>query len=616
MRLDETTSPADLKAMPEEELAALAAEIRSRIVSVVGRNGGHLASNLGAVELTIALHRVFDSPREPLFFDVGHQCYAHKLLTGRAGKFDTLRCFSGISGFPSPAESPHDPAVAGHSGSALSLALGMAAAREAAGSSDKVVAVIGDASLNNGITLEALNSTAHGGRNLIIVLNDNRMSITRSVGALRKCLNRLISGSGYNRIRSGLKQILRGHARGFKLLRGAKEVAKRLLFPPGAWFGELGLRYFGPVDGHSIEDLIRILERMRTLEGPLLLHVVTEKGRGCEFARREPTRYHGVRGYSLPEGTPPPAVPGFSAAFGNALCAMAEKHPDVVAVSAAMMPGVGLAEFARRFPGRCCDVGIAEEHAVIFSAGLALAGKRPVCAIYSTFMQRSLDCVYHDVALGNLPVIFVLDRAGAVADGPTHHGIYDPGFLRALPNLVVMSPAGVAELAAMLDFAYGLNSPVVLRYPSSSGVDPDPAPDEALELGRARVVLRGNETAPVIWSLGAELVTAMEAAALWRERFGEDCTVVDTRFLKPFDAELARSFSPRPILALEDGACCGGLFSALAEALVREPGSRVIPFNWPDQVLPHGEVAKLRTRYGLSAADIVSRAAEVLVKKQ
>ena len=303
MLLERIHSPADLKALPGSELPALAAEIRARIVETVGSNGGHLASNLGAVELTIALHRVFDSPREPLFFDVGHQCYTHKLLTGRADRFGTLRRFGGMSGFPAPSESEHDPAVAGHSGSALSLALGVAAARRCAGNADKVVAVLGDASLGNGITLEALNSTAHGGKNLVIILNDNRMSITPCVGALRRSLNRIITGSRYNRLRRTLKHALEGHSRGFRLLRGFKETLKRLILPPGAWFGEMGVRYFGPVDGHSLPELLRMLARIRELEGPLLLHVVTEKGRGCGFASREPTRYHGVGGYSLPDGT-------------------------------------------------------------------------------------------------------------------------------------------------------------------------------------------------------------------------------------------------------------------------------------------------------------------------
>lgn len=612
---DGLKSPADLKALPECELPGLAAELRKRIVDVVGSNGGHLASNLGAVELTIALHRVFDSPREPIFFDVGHQCYAHKLLTGRAAEFATLRRFGGLSGFPSPAESIHDPAVAGHSGSALSLALGMAAAREAAGERSKVVAVLGDASLSNGITLEALNSTCRGGKNLVIILNDNRMSITPCVGALRRTLNRLITGSNYNRLRRALKHILMGHTRGFRLLRGFKETLKRLIMSPGAWFGELGVRYFGPVDGHSIPELVRMLERVRGLDGPVLLHVVTEKGRGCEFARREPTRYHGVGGYSLPDGVLPTSAPGFSAAFGRAVCALAEAHPEVVAVSAAMLPGTGLLEFSRRFPDRCYDVGIAEEHAAVFSSGLALAGRRPICALYSTFMQRALDCVCHDAALGKIPVIFALDRAGAVADGPTHHGIYDPGFLRQLPNLTIMDPATEAELAEMLEFAYRLNAPAVIRYPGRGrGVGELPA--EPLELGRAQVVAEGDPNAPVIWSLGAELATATEVAALWKARFGESCMVVNARFLKPFDAELARRFAARPVISIEDGACCGGLFSALAEALADTPRSRVLPFRWPDAVLPHGAPEDLRAGFGLSAEDIVVQAARTLVKER
>jgi 1-deoxy-D-xylulose-5-phosphate synthase len=615
MYLENISSPADVKKLPASALGDLAAEIRERIIRVVGGNGGHLASNLGAVELSIVLHRVFDSPGEPIFFDVGHQAYTHKLLTGRADKFDTLRLSGGLSGFPSPGESPHDPAIAGHSGTALSLALGVAAARAAAGGERKVVVVLGDASLNNGITLEALNSTARGGRNLIIVLNDNRMSISGGVGALRRSLNRLIAGRRYNSFRLGVKRALRDHEHGSRLVRRIKDIFRKLLFSPGMWFSELGIRYFGPVDGHSIGELTRMLTRLRDLEGPLLLHVVTEKGHGCGFAVKSPTLYHGVRGYSLPDGKVPSGGATFSKAFGAALCELAEEHPEVVAVSAAMISGTGLAEFQKRFPDRCYDVGIAEGHAAVFSAGLAGAGKRPVCAIYSTFMQRALDCIYHDVVLGGLPVIFCLDRAGVTADGPTHHGIYDPGFLRALPNITIMDPATAGELAAMLKFAYELKSPCVLRYPSGAPVAEELLPAEPLTCGRAQIVAGGDVDAPVLWSLGAMLSTALEAAKLWKKRFGKACTVINARFLKPFDVESARSFASRLQLAIEDTACCGGLFSALAEALAMSPGARVFACNWPDRVICHGPVAANVAACGLSAEAIVDRAAEILVKR-
>ena len=614
MYLEKINGPRDLHGLSPEELEALAAEIRERIVAVVAENGGHLASNLGTVELTIALHLVFDSPREPVFFDVGHQCYTHKLLTGRVPEFSTLRRTGGLSGFPHPGESPHDPAFAGHSGSALSLALGVAAAQTAAGSSAKVVAVLGDASLNNGITLEALNSTADGGKNLIIVLNDNRMSITKSVGALRKCLNRIVSSRRYNRLRRGIKDALSEHRHGFRIASWFREELKRLFFPPGAWFEELGLRYFGPVAGHSLAELIPMLERMKKLDGPLLLHVVTEKGHGCGFAAKNPTDYHGVKGYSMPDGELKPSRPGFSAAFGNALCKLAEEHSEVVAVAAAMLPGVGLAGFAKRFPDRCYDVGIAEEHAAIFSAGLALAGKRPVCAIYSTFMQRALDCVAHDAVLGKVPVIFALDRAGAVADGPTHHGIYDPGFLRGLPGLTIMDPADEDELAAMLEFAYTLNAPAVIRYPSGGGAR-HRTQAGPLVLGRARIVADGDAGAPVLWSLGAELDTAVQTAEFWKEKYGEACTVVDARFLKPFDAGLARKLAERPMVTIEDGAACGGLFSALAEALAPVAGTKILSVSWPDRTIPHGNVAELRRMYGFGAPEICARMAAEFGKR-
>lgn len=606
-------SPEELRRLPERELPAAAAELRREILESVSRNGGHLASSLGAVELIVALHRVFDTPREKVFFDVGHQAYAHKLLTGRREGFARLRRSGGVGGFPHPAESPADPAVAGHAGVALSEALGYAAA--APDDPEKVIAVVGDGAAGNGITFEALNQVAEspGRRRLILILNDNRMSISGNVGTLSRLLNRVIAAASYNRFRSALKRLLAPLPRLKWLFTRIYEAGKSVFLPPAVLFETFGFRYFGAIDGNDLGQLLPTLRRLRRIEGPVLLHVVTQKGHGVEFACADPTRYHGIAGCDPETGIMSgSAGGGFSAAFGRAMERLAGERDDLVAVCPAMIEGTGLSRFALRYPARCFDVGIAESHALTFAAGLAIGGKRPVCAFYDTFLQRALDSVYHDIALASLPVIIAVDRAGAVPDGPTHHGIYNCGFLRAIPNITLIAPSGEAEIEPALRFALDLAAPVILRYPRGKGAAA--REDVPFRMGRAVIRRAGGEDSPVIWGCGAEVETALRAAespALqpW------NCTVVDARFLKPFDRELARSFAARRQFAIEDHCVSGGLASALREALDDMPHRTIHAFGWgDDRPIPHGEVPLLRAADGLTAGQIAEKIADICKK--
>ena len=604
--------PAVLRQLPERELTQVADQLRQEILTTVSRNGGHLASNLGTVELTVALHRVFDTPREKIFFDVGHQSYAHKLLTGRREKFDRLRQADGPSGFANPAESPYDPAVSGHAGVALSEAMGCAAA--APNAPEKIIAVVGDGAIGNGTTFEALNQVANcpGRRRLLLVLNDNRMSISENVGTLSNLFNQLIAAGPYNSLRRKVKRLLKPVPPLKGLFTKLNDAGKSVILPPSALFETFSFRYFGPVDGHDLGRLIATLRRLRALEGPLLLHVVTEKGHGVDFASAAPTRYHGISSCDPESGEMKSSGGGFSAAFGAALEKLAEEIDDLIAVCPAMLEGTGLSGFAKKFPKRCFDVGIAEGHAVTFAAGLAVGGKRPVCAFYDTFLQRALDHVYHDIVLNRLPVVIAADRAGAVPDGPTHHGIYSPGFLRTLPYLSIVCPSCESEMEAALRFAVDLASPVILRYPRGGSARQFEAIPFAL--GRAVIRREGTDDAPVIWSCGAEVATACQCAELLAEE-GLDCTVADARFLKPFDRELARSFADRPQFVIEDNCVSGGLASALREALDGIAHRAITAFGWSDEEpTPHGEVAKLRDNAGLRPDRIAREIADICKK--
>lgn len=617
--LSRINSPADLKSLDIRELGPLSEEIRAELLRVVALNGGHLASNLGVVELTVALHYVFDSPTDKLIWDVGHQGYVHKLLTGRRKEFESLRKYRGCAGFLSRQESEHDVFGAGHAGTAISAALGLAAARDARHGQEKVVAVVGDGSLNCGISLEGLNNIHDNTRNFIIVLNDNKMSISENVGAIPRCLNRIISGRSYNRFKAMAKVMLNRLPHGGEIRRTISrlEEATKSLFVPGVLFEELGIRYLGPIDGHDFYELVRTLEAVRDYNRPVLVHVITEKGRGYDHAERAPEKFHGMGSFDPSTGNANQERPAadFSGAFGNAVLKLAERNGDVAAVTAAMCSGTGLKNFAEKMPARFYDVGIAEEHALVFAAGLAAGGMRPVVAIYSTFMQRGLDNVFHDICLQGLPVIMCQDRSGVVEDGPTHHGIYDLGFLLQIPGLTVMQPMDESELHSMLFAAYELAAPVVIRYPKGSSgrqYEPDMEP-ERIDYGRPSLARGGHDA--VIWAVGNEVSMALAAAGRLEREHQLDVAVVNTRFLKPFDREkLLEMASKMPVVTLEDNHIGGGLGGIVDSVLSGVKHRGVSHLGWGDQFVPHGELEKLRHAYGMDEDAIVKRISEFIRK--
>lgn len=603
-----------LRALSPEELPEFADTLRAKIIDSVSRNGGHLASSCGCVELIVALHRVFRTPEEKIFFDVGHQAYAHKLITGREDGFERLRQHDGISGFTAPWESEFDPAVSGHAGTALSAALGHCAAEP--DSDNKVIAVIGDGAMGCGVTLEALNhaATLRGSRRLIVILNDNRMSISGNVGMLSKALNRVMAAKSYNKFRKTLKELLSPLPRLKNLFSRLDEAGKSVLLPPAFLFETLGFRYFGAVNGNDLGALVPMLERLRKIDGPILVHVITQKGYGCEFAAAEPTKYHGISGCDPDTGELKSSQSGgFSAEFGKAMLKLAQEDPDLLAVSPAMLEGTGLTGFSEKYPERCFDTGIAEEHALTFASGLAAAGKHPVCAFYDTFLQRALDGVYHDAALANLPLVIAVDRAGAVMDGATHHGIYNCSFLRAIPNVTVMTISSPPEMYEALKFALSLKSPVVLRYAKNSGTPCGSG--EPFRLGEAVIRRHGNSGMPVIWASGSEIATALKTAELLEESCGMNSTVIEARFLKPFDRNTAMIFAAERHFTIEDHSLSGGLYSALSETLSEVPNGGVHGFGWSaEKVIAHGSTEQLKNEAGVTAEKIARKIARIYKK--
>ncbi len=608
MILDKVNYPDDLKKLTESELVALAPEIRELLLRVVSANGGHLAPNLGVVELTIALHYVFNAPTDKLVWDVGHQGYVHKILTGRKELFNSLRQYGGCSGFLSRDESVYDCFGAGHAGTAISAALGMAVATERAGNKEKVVAIVGDGSLNCGISLEGLNSVQESSRNLIIVLNDNKMSISENVGAIPSYLNRIISGRGYNRFKALAKMMLRKlpHHKEIERKIQRLEEATKSIFLPGVFFEELGIRYIGPINGHDLNALIRTFDAVKHFNRPVLVHVITEKGYGYSPAEQAPEKFHGLASFD-PETGLCNGGGGltFSKAFGSTMLELAAKHKELEVITAAMAHGTGLSEFAGKFPERFHDVGIAEEHAVVFAAGLAAVGTRPVVAMYATFMQRALDCVFHDVCLQRLPVICCLDRSGMVEDGPTHHGINDLAFFRTMPNLTIFAPKDENELRAMIYAAYDLASPVVIRYPrGGSGKfeclsSSKPA---RITIGKAEVLRAGNDGA--LWAMGREAYTALAVADILSHQ-GIELTIVNTRFIRPFDSDLLFEQAVKmPLFSLEDGRITGGLASEIDEQLINLPHRGVKHFGLTNAVIPHGDIELIRANLRLTPRDI------------
>ena len=609
--LDGIHSPDDLKKLTPVQLTELCGEIRDSIIDTVSRNGGHLAPNLGIVELTVALHRVFHMPEDKIVWDVGHQSYVHKILTGRKDRFPTIRTDGGLSGFPLREESEYDCFSAGHAGTAISAAMGFAAARDARNGKEHVIAVIGDGSLACGLSLEALNNVRTTCKNLIIILNDNKMSISRSVGAIPNYLNRIITGRSYNHFKAFAKMAVQRMPSGAGIVGGIQklEEATKSLFVPGVFFEEMGLRYVGPINGHKLPELIETFTRVRDFNRPVIVHVITEKGAGCEYAKEAPEKFHGVSSFNPHTGHSEHAASGtnFSAAFGEAMIELAGKNPELVAITAAMRSGTGLLKFSEQYPERFFDVGIAEEHALTFAGGLAAGGMRPVVALYATFLQRALDCVFHDICLQNLPVVICADRAGIVEDGPTHHGIYDESFLLAMPRLSILAPKNETELKKMLFAAHERKEPVVIRYPrGASKLEHLPVP--ALEWGKAEVVRDGSDLA--IWAAGREVGTALAAA----EMLGFSCRIVNARFLKPFDQELFLADASRmPVFTIEDNLAGTGLDRITDTLLANTKHCPVHHFAWPDgEIIPHGTLPCLRETYGMTPEAIAGKIREYL----
>ena len=609
--LDNISSPEDLKALAPRQLTALCSELRETIIDTVSKNGGHLAPNLGVVELTVALHSVFNMPEDKIVWDVGHQSYVHKLLTGRRDRFHSIRTDNGLSGFTLREESEFDCFSSGHAGTAISAAMGFAAARDARNGSEHVIAVVGDGSLICGLSLEALNNVRSSCRNLIIIVNDNKMSISKSVGAIPNYLNRIITGRSYNHFKAFAKMAVQRMPSGSDIIGGIQklEEATKSLFVPGVFFEEMGLRYVGPINGHKLPELIETFNRVKDFNRPVIVHVITEKGAGCEYAKEAPEKFHGVSSFNPHTGHSEHASSGinFSAAFGASMIELAEKDPEVVAITAAMRSGTGLLKFSEQFPDRFFDVGIAEEHGLTFAGGLAAGGMRPVVALCATFLQRGLDCVFHDICLQNLPVIICADRAGIVEDGPTHHGIYDESFLLSMPRLSVLAPKNETELKAMLFAAYEQKTPVAIRYPrGASKINDLPVP--ALEWGKAEVVRDGSDLA--IWAVGREVRTALEAAGI----LGCSCRIVNTRFLKPFDKELFLSDAAKmPIFTIEDNLEGAGLDSIADKLLINAGHHGVHHFAWPaDKIIPHGTQSCLREKFGMTPKAIACKIRMIL----
>ena len=615
--LDRVNGPADLRALSPEELSTLAMEVRALILESVAKNGGHLASNLGAVELTLALHLAFDSPRDKIVWDVGHQCYTHKIVTGRKDRFGGLRRRGGVLGFPCREESEHDVFNTGHASTALSAALGLAVARDKAGERHHVVAVVGDGSLTGGVALEALNQIGHLRERLIIVLNYNEMSISLNVGAWSKYFSYLVSGHRYIRMKDQAKSILRKVPRlgapVIKAGRAMEELVKKTLFP-GFVFKELGIRYIGPVHGHNVQSLVDAFETAKTIDGPVLIQCVTQKGKGFQPARLHPETFHGAGPFHVATGEPLQKAwgPSFSSAFGSAMIKIAKKDPKVLAISAAMGEGTGLREFSEKLPDRFFDVGIAEQHAVTFAAGLALAGLKPVVAIYSTFLQRAYDQIYHDVGLMDLPVVFALDRAGVVPDdGPTHQGLNDLAYMRQMPNMIVMAPKDENELQHMIWSGLAYGHPASVRFPKAKGLGV--AMDEALEvlpLGRGEVLKDGRD---LLFAVGTMTAPALEAAREL-EKEGISLAVANARFVQPLDRDLILRFAGpgRTVVTLEEGIVEGGAGSAVRGLLDREGrfGIRFLALGLPVASFPVGKSDEIRASLGLDVAGIVRRIRE------
>jgi 1-deoxy-D-xylulose-5-phosphate synthase len=604
--LDSIHSPADLRCLELAALPTVCDELRDFLLTSVSSGGGHFSSNLGTVELTVALHYVFNTPRDRVVWDVGHQAYPHKVLTGRRERMSTIRQKDGLSGFPKRCESEYDTFGVGHSSTSISAALGMALAARQKGEDSQAIAVIGDGAMTAGMAYEALNHAGDLDANLLVVLNDNEMSISPNVGALRKYLTHLLSGRMYSTMREGGKKAL-SHSKSLSRLAKLTEEHMKGMVLPGTFFEEMGFKYFGPIDGHDVEELVHVLRNLQQIKGPRLLHVVTKKGKGYEPAEADPCTYHGVSAFNLQTGlvaSNKKSTPTYTQVFGQWLCDMAERDPRLVGITPAMREGSGLVAFSERFPERYFDVGIAEQHAVTLAAGLACEGLKPVVAIYSTFLQRAYDQLLHDVAIQNLPVVFAIDRAGLVgADGPTHSGNYDLSYLRCVPNMIVMAPADEDECRQMLYTAFLQDKPTAVRYPRGKGigVEPDTAM-QAIPIGKALKLRSGHSIALLLF--GSLLTAAQEAA----EEL--DATLVNMRFVKPLDEAMLRELAKSHdlLVTLEDNAIMGGAGSAVNEYLhAAELSVAVINLGLPDSYIEHAQREEQLAACGLDAQGIVNR---------
>jgi len=618
MTLDSIHTPADLKKLSRDELPALADELRHFVLDSVSKTGGHLSSNLGTVELSIALHYVFDTPADRIVWDVGHQSYPHKILTGRREQMKTLRQFDGLAGFPRRSESEYDAFGTGHSSTSISAAMGMARAFQTLGEHQVAVAVIGDSAMTGGMAFEAMNNAGvYDDLPLVVILNDNDMSISPAVGALNRHLARLLSGNIYSATKKGIDSVL-------SIAPPLREFAKRLedhakgMVSPSTIFQEFGFNYFGPIDGHDLDALVPMLQNVRRLaiegRGPQFLHVVTRKGQGYELAEADPVLYHGPSKFNPDEGVQKPSTPPnktFTQVFGEWLCDMAHADPLLIGITPAMREGSGLVEFEKQFPNRYYDVGIAEQHAVTFAAGMACEGMKPVVAIYSTFLQRAYDPIVHDIALQNLPVTFCMDRAGlSPNDGATHHGLFDISYLRCVPGIVAMQPKDEDELCDMLHTSLALNGPGFIRYPRGAAVGTAiKQTPKKLEIGKAEIVKDGKEI--FIWALGPMVEEAFKAANLLEKQFGILVGIVNPRFIKPIDKALllTQAASSALLVTMEDHVVTGGFGSSVLEILQDNNCSTPVErIGWPDQFVEHGSsVSILRKAHGLSSEAIVEK---------
>ena len=623
--LDRIDSPADLKQLTQEELGKLAGEVRRFLLDTVSKTGGHLASNLGCVELTLALHYCFDSPNDHFVWDVGHQAYTHKIITGRRGQFHTQRQYKGISGFPKRSESLHDPFGAGHASTSISAGLGMTVANDLKGSKNKAIAVIGDGSLTGGMAFEALNQAGHLNKNLIVVLNDNEMSISKNVGAFSSFVSRKMSGNYFRDLKKEMQGLLEQiPSLGHNILKFARKAEHSLkgFLTPGMLFEALGFEYIGPIQGHDLPQLVEIFRNVRSLDGPVLVHVMTTKGKGYEPAEKNPDQFHWVGPFDVATGKVSSAKssgPSYTGVFGQTMQKLARRDEKIIAITAAMPDGTGLTPFAKEFPKRFFDVGIAEQHALTFAAGLASEGFRPVAAIYSSFLQRAYDQVFHDICLQKLPVCMALDRAGLVGDdGPTHHGVFDLSYLRHLPGLTLMAPKDENELQHMLNTAVYAGCPTAVRYPRGTGFGV-PLDEELHELpiGRGEQLTDGDDLA--IIAIGSTVYPALEAATMLRDK-GIAATVINARFVKPLDRELILGAASRTghIMTVEENAVQGGFGTAVLELLAEENqyDIRVKRIGIPDRFIEQGSQAQLRADLGLDAAGITASALSFLSREE